>query len=436
MTLMFVGAGVLLLAALLIVSFPFFIKSNRQQQDTLTNTQIIKQRLAELEKEVDEGILSEQDKKQAIDELKIALLDENDKLEESTVSVRLPLALGAMITLSAGAVVYYQVNHVAEVKQWQSSVERLPELSRRIVVEADQSIQPQDLQEFALGIRTRLIESPEDAIGWLLLGRIHASMSNLESALDAFEKAYQLDPTHLGTLNSYSQALVMTGDESYMRRGLSLLQQLIAQTPDDINAIGMLAVAATQLGQNQLALENWVKLQQAMPESAPMRAEVDKRVAQLRASLSGVQSELTAAKGSEPSALAESKSLQTSAGEESKSTTSLQVNVELSPQLADKMPEQGFLFVFAQDAEGQSRMPAAVVKSPLSDLPVVVELSDDNAMMAGYKLSQLNRARLVARISTDGNVATSPGELQGEIVIEVVKGASSVQQIMIDKELM
>ena len=429
MTLLYLGSGLLLLVALVIVAFPFLVRSNRQQQDTLTNTQIIKQRLSELEKEVDEGVLSEQDKQQAIDELKMAVLDENEFQQQAAVSIRLPMILGALVTAAAGAVVYHHANQVAKVSQWQTSIERLPELSKRVVIDADQTIQPKDLQEFALGIRTKLIDNPDDAIGWLLLGRIHASLNSLETALQAFEKALQLDPEHTGILNSYSQALVLTGQESYMHKGLSLLQRLVAKTPDDINVIGMLAVTASQLGRHELALENWLKLQSVMPASAPMRAEVDKRVTQLQGLLDGRDS-------SELSQLAGSTNADNVEPEQKVAATSVQVNVELSPQLADKLPAQGFLFVFAQDANSQMRMPAAVVKSPLDSLPVTIELSDNNAMMADYTLSQLTRARLVARISVDGNVATSAGELQGEIVVDLQKGTNGIQQIMIDKELM
>lgn len=426
MTLMLVGSAVLLVIALLFILFPLVKKSNRVEQDVLTNTQVIKARLAELEKEVDEGVLSEQDKQQAIEELKLALLDENNQQQQAQSNIKMPLIVGGLISLSVSFIIYFQANQVSQLQDWQDAMERLPELSRRVVIEADQTIQPQDLEAFALGIRTKLLENPEDAIGWLLLGRIHASLNRLDTAFQAYEKALALDPEHTGVLTSYSQGLIMTGQERYMQKGLSLLQRLIRHTPDDINAIGMLAVTATQLGELELALQTWLKLQNMMPDSAPMKEQVNLKVSELQAALSGTSAPVSESVTSE--------SVETAQTQQDGKWVEL--NINLSPELQDKLPQTGFLFVFAQDANGESRMPAAVVKTALVNLPVTVELSDANAMMANYTLSQLSRTRLVARISSDGNVAQSPGELQGEIVVELVNGSNGVQQILINKELM
>ncbi len=99
------------------------------------------------------------------------------------------------------------------------------------------------------------------------------------------------------------------------------------------------------------------------------------------------------------------------------------------------MPEEGFLFVFAQESTGAVRMPAAVVKIPLGEFPVVVELSDKNAMMANYTLSQLQQAKLVARVSIDENVAQATGELQGEWIATLRANQITQETITIDKEL-
>ena len=60
---------------LLIIAFPWLRKKSHAKQDSLSNTQIVKQRLTELDREVSEGLISESDKQQAVDELKLALVD-------------------------------------------------------------------------------------------------------------------------------------------------------------------------------------------------------------------------------------------------------------------------------------------------------------------------------------------------------------------------
>jgi len=80
-------------------------------------------------------------------------------------------------------------------------------------------------------------------------------------------------------------------------------------------------------------------------------------------------------------------------------------------------------------------MPAAVVKMPLGDLPVSVELSDRNSVMPTLKLSQLSQVRLVAKISRTGNVMEASGDLQGTLEVTLNEAENTQQTILINEEL-
>jgi cytochrome c-type biogenesis protein CcmI len=407
-------ALLLLLLALMLVILPWLRMSKYRQREQLSNAFLIKQRLLELERESSEGLIGEEDLTLAASELKLALLDESEQSAGQNSSAKVILFVGALLTLLVVTGTYYRANEIAALQDWQRAVERLPELGKRVVIEADPSIQTTDLQDFALGLRTRLAQEPSDATGWLLLGRVFASVEKLQSALDAFAKALSLEPNKVSTLSSYSQALLMTGQEEYYRQAETLLKRLLVIEPQDSNALGMLAVVATELGEDQLAIKSWRDLQQLMPPSAPMYEQIGQRIAALE---SGRKQD----EQSQGSAVV---------------STSITITVSLADELKEKLPQQGYLFVFAQDASGKVKFPAAVVKMPLSTLPVSITLSDANAMMPTYTLSQLDDARLVARISLDENVAQAQGELEGEVVIPIEKGSTSAQTIEINKEVM
>ena len=264
-----VGASILFALAVGLLVVPWFLARSQRQRDSLTNTQVVRQRLQELDREQAEGLLSEQDKQQAELELKVALADEAEELAETRGGAKLPVLIGALLAIVLGGVIYQHASQLEQRQHWQQAMERLPELGRRVVVEGDQSIEMRDLQDFALGIRTKLAEDPSDATGWLLLGRLYAALNRIESALHAYEKSLALNPTHTGTLTSYSQALIMTGEESYMRKGQRLLAQLVEANPGDTGALGMLAITASQLGDTAQALESWKKF----PISALLRKE-------------------------------------------------------------------------------------------------------------------------------------------------------------------
>lgn len=412
-------ALLMVLLAAVLVFFPWLKIAKAKRQDMLTNTLLIKQRLQELELEQQQGLLSEEDKLQAVNELKMALLDETEQSNTQQSAAAGIVVIGAVLVLAVASGSYYYANKITAIQDWQLAVERLPELGKRVVIEADETIQVKDLQDFALGLRTRLAQKPEDATGWLLLGRVFAAVNRLDSALEAFQKALDLDPDKPGVLSSYSQALVMTGQPEYLQKAQQLLQHLLSIEPDDNDALGMLAITASQLGNKELAIKSWQQLQQNIPETAPVFAQIGERIAALQSA-------------TEPSAVADTGSGSVTQGP----VTSILINVSVARELKDKLPTDAYLFVFAQDASGEVRMPAAVVKTRLATLPVQIELSDSNAMMPDYTLSKLRSARLVARISLDENVATAQGELQGEVVIEVVNGTKSEQKIEINKELM
>ena len=106
----------LITLVLLLVAFPWLRRREVRQRDVLSNIEIVRQRLTELEREVSEGLISEADRQKASDELKLAMVDEAGS--EATVkkqSALLPLLTGAVLAISTGTIVYGSVNHLQQV---------------------------------------------------------------------------------------------------------------------------------------------------------------------------------------------------------------------------------------------------------------------------------------------------------------------------------
>lgn len=404
MTLLWLAMVVLVLVMLLMIASPWmFPKQGEESKQREINIELTRHRLSELDNEQQQGLLSEQSRQQAEQEIKLALVHESGA-ETAEQSMHIPLMMFMTVVIVAvSGLSYWNSSSLSAVDHWQQAVKRLPELGKRAVLEADSSITPQDLQDFALGLRTQLVKKPDDAVGWLLLGRVYVSGQQMESAIQAFERSLKIDPNRQGTLISYSQALLMTGQESNIHHSITLLTRVVMQTPDSQDALGLLAIAATQLGDKTLAVKSWKQLQNLLKPEEPMYQEVTRRIAQL----------------TEPG-----------------SELSIPVTVDISSELKARLPEKGYLFVFAQDGNSENKMPAAVVKLPLSTLPAQVSLSDVNAMVAGYNLSSLTTIRLVARVSADENVQTAPGELQGEVQLTLQPGLNPTQSIVLNKEIM
>jgi cytochrome c-type biogenesis protein CcmH len=92
---------------------------------------------------------------------------------------------------------------------------------------------------------------------------------------------------------------------------------------------------------------------------------------------------------------------------------SLKVAVSLSPALAGKAGANDVVFIFARAVQGP-RMPLAVVRKQVKDLPTTVVLDDSNAMSPMMKLSGAPEVIVVARVSKSGMTGAQPGDLEGE----------------------
>lgn len=423
MSLYYTGAALLLAALLLFIFLPLFIyrKTRINHQETISNPEIIKQRLLELESEKRESLLTEADYGDAVLETKLHLAEElpqndNDKV---TKIGWLPVGISFAAILVVTAFIYFKVNHISDVAQWKLAQEQLPGMGQRIVVQADSSVTPAELMNFALALRTKLDKEKEDAVGWLLLGRVLSTLRDYEGAILAFDNSLGIDAERPGAMFSLAQTLLLTDDDMNVLRAERLLNRLTQLSPQDNNVMGLLAIAYTRRGQEQKAIDTWRALREKLLTGDPMMATVNQQLASLEGTAleTGVENPVVAESGPQ-----------------------ITVDVSLAVEVSDKLPGNGFLFVFIQDADSEMRMPAAVKKQPLSGLDlsdgITFTLSNADAMLQEFNLSNIKNGRLIARISSDENVALQDGDLQGELIIPVEGEVRSEHQLIINKEML
>ena len=99
-------------------------------------------------------------------------------------------------------------------------------------------------------------------------------------------------------------------------------------------------------------------------------------------------------------------------GQAAPAGASLQVTVSLSPAVAKKAAPNDVVFIFARAAQGP-RMPLAIVRKQVKDLPATVALDDSSAMSPEMSLSSVPEVIVIARVSKSGMANAQPGDLEG-----------------------
>lgn len=395
-----------MIAAVALAGGLFLLLTGRRQQDQQrtrldVNRELYEQRKLELVQERDDGYLTAEAYSRANAELDKRFVTENSELEhlhdqQVGRSIWLPAVLLVVMTL----VLYGLFGSWSLQRQADQALAQLPELGQKVLADSSAQTTPEELETFALGLRQRLAKEPDDAVAWLVYARVMTAMAQLEQAIDAYEKSLELEPSRTGTLLSYAQLLIQTGDESFMPQAAQMLQQVLQQQPDNQEALSLLGFVAFQRGDWDMAVTAWELLLELIPPTDERYQPVSAAVADAKQQLTAAQQQLT-------------------------------VTIEVAAAVQEQIPEGATLFVYVRAPEGPG-MPAAVVRQPVSDFPVTVTLSDANAMLPDYRLSQLNQWQVMARISADEQIDAAPGDFDAEAVV-VEPGTQSVALVITEK---
>jgi cytochrome c-type biogenesis protein CcmI len=326
----------------------------------------------------DNGELAEQDFVLAATELKAQYL-QSQQVQQSAARPATAWVLATTAFILVGTLALYsQTGHFTQLQNWQTAQQQLPTYGERALLNQGEPLTEQEIELFALALRTKISKEGDDAVAWFVIGRIWLSKGMLDDAIEAFEKALALTPNRVNVLISYSQALLVgSGEENLAKAALSL-SKVLQQEPENADALSMLAMVAEERGDKEQAQQAWQLLLPKLDKTDPRYALVQQKL--------GLTS--TPEQGAESAAIVSGR----------------QVSVQLSinPELAEKY-KTGTLFVFAKAVDGPP-LPLAVQKLAVFSGTQTIELSEAQAMQPGWTLANAERIQISARLSLSGQV--------------------------------
>ncbi|WP_409497683.1 c-type cytochrome biogenesis protein CcmI [Pseudomonas fragi] len=390
------AAGLLLLIALSFLLIPVLRgrRAQREEDRTALNVALYQERVAELQAQREEGVLTAEQFETGRAEAARELLADTEGVAPGRVS-----SLGKAIPLLAAVLV--PVLGLSLYLHFGSSDK--VELTREF------SQPPQSLEEMVARLERAAAAQPDSAEGLYFLGRAYMAQNRPAQAARVFERAANLAGRQPELLGQWAQAQYFADDKKWSDKIQALTDEALKADPKEVTSLGLLGIAAFEDQRFEQAIGYWQRLMNELPEGDASRAALEGGIAKAREQLLASGGKVEAA----PVA---------------KAQASIKVSVDLADAVKASVLPGDSVFIFARAVSGPPA-PLAVKRVTVADLPITVELGDVDAMMPQLKLSNFPEVQLMARISRAGQ--PTAGEWVGRSE-PLASSTQALQQLTID----
>lgn len=378
-----------------VLLFPFFKNSvhpQKSEDQTEINLRILRRELQIAKEELDKGLMTEAQWEVIKADLEkrtlVEVMQTKNHQESPTKASRskiLPISL-AILTPCIILGLYLLLGNPLALQ-----VQKDPQLVQ--------------IEAMVKQLESKLKENPGNSQGWMFLGRSYVTLGRFTEAKMAYKKAIELDPKNanlfadLADLVAYQQKSINTEALEYVAKALQI-------EPTNPKALAIRGSSFFDQKQYAQALADWKLALKALPAN-----DTEFR--------SGLTSSI----------LETEELLHPSKSSKNASNTVLKGVVSLSPALKANTDPNDTVFIYARAQEGP-KMPLAIQKIRVAELPYQFELSDQQAMSPSMALSKFNEFTVIARISKSGNASPQAGDLLGQK--EHIKIGASNLSITID----
>ena len=364
------------------------------------NIEVARQRLEELRQRIAVGEIESADVETLQEEIERGLLidldetnaEEGFQIHSSRDKVNrwTAVAVASVIPIVAGAL-YLVLG--------QPSVISNPPVANTQVADGglldnETNLEAQAFEEKTQEVMRRLAEQPDDALGWDTLARLFVAQERFAEAAGALKKFRELTGDSADVLVREANALAFANNGELRGEPESLIDRALELDPQHFGALFLAGFAVALRQDYQSAMDYWHKAETLSPNE-DVRSEI-------RRLISGAEAEIASTSSSSGDGAST-----VAAGQ------SVRVSVSVEPAILEQVDPQDSVFIFARAMQGPA-VPLAVVKRQVKDLPLVIELDDNSAMVPNMTISAFDKISIVARISRSGTAQAASGDFFGE----------------------
>ncbi len=426
MSVFLVGLGGLIALALILI-LPPLLRATRVPAADLSadaarraNLQVLREQLAALDAEHASGALDAGQHRLARIEVERRALEEERDAVRPAVAERAgktAIALGAFVPLFVFVV--YGLLGMPEAMLPRSTAQGAANATEPGGVTSEQI--DAMVSKLANRLENQATPQPGDAEAWTMLARSYAVLQRFPEASRAFIRARALLPDNAQLLADHADVLAMLQGQSVAGEPAKLVERALQIDPRNLKALALAGSAAFERKDFTAALKFWAQAKQFAEPGSAFAIGLDGSIRQAQAAAGQAETAApTVSVAPAPTVQAGGKPVappatpDRTAGAARPGSGMVSGTVQLAGPLAAKAAPGDTVFVFARAAQGP-RMPLAILKMRVSDLPLTFRLDDSSAMSPEMTLSKFPSVVVGARVSRSGDAMPRSGDLVGQI---------------------
>jgi cytochrome c-type biogenesis protein CcmH len=273
MNIQFLLIATALVAGVVLRLFPVLwrVPADGSVERNVVNTAVLRNQLAELERDRDSGMLTPENYEEAKRELHRRVLEETGTLP-ITVQ-RTYRAKGAAVALAAvlplAAFTLYALTGTPNALQ--SGTQRPPPVSRA------------DIEAMVATLEGKLQRNPGDPNGWIMLARSYRVMGRHEDAAAAFSRAGKAIDDNPQVLAEYAETLAINSDGNLSGKPTELAEKALRLEPTHAFSLALAGSAAFARADYAAAIDYWQRLHAQLPPGSDEARTIEDGIQQARA---------------------------------------------------------------------------------------------------------------------------------------------------------
>ena len=375
-----------------------------QASQAKANAKVYRDQIRDLDREHDSGHISDEEWQQSRDELSLRLLEDTSAQDDPQIKSQKPAVWTAIFVLVA--VPLSTLGLYAGLGE--------PVALDPMSAKAPQQASPMEMLKMAENLAQRLEEKPDNLQGWVMLGRTYRSLEQFDKSIQAYDRALKLSADDDLSLERV-EVIAMKTQGNFEGEPWRVIRDILQRDPQNYGALLMAGSASFAHTKYEDALNFWLAARKTLDAQNPDLPELDNAIAAVQEKL-GIKPGSMAAGQAVVSTQAPAPSAAPAAGASASadSAGSVSGQVTLSAALKSKVGPSDVVFVYATPANGE-RMPLAIFKTTVAQLPLSFRLDDSTAMSPERKLSSAGEVFVKVRVSKSGNAMPQSGDLSGAL---------------------